>query len=123
MLPVKVRRGDRRSIIDEAKTRPHSRLKVTDHIELTNPLAVENRTHRWVGTQVRWKELGAAPDPGYEAALEMLGPAVKASTNNGGGGTKAEAFTEANLRPRTLRPGRNETQALWQSAQVQEMLC
>ena len=62
--------------------------------------------------------------PNTKPALEMLGPVLKASTNIGGsGGMKAAALTEANLHPRTLRPGRNETLALWQSAQVQEMFC
>lgn len=65
-----------------------------------------------LGTEVGWKELDAAADPEAEceAALEMLGPAVEAIRDYWRlrWRTKAAALKEANLRPRTLRPGRND---------------
>jgi uncharacterized protein len=65
-----------------------------------------------LGTEVGWKELDVAPDPEAEreAALEMLGPAVEAIHEYWRlrGRTKAATLKEAHLRPRTLRPRRND---------------
>jgi len=65
-----------------------------------------------LGTEAGWKELDATSDPGaeYESALEMFGPAVEAIQEYWRlrWRTKAAALNEANLRPRTLRPGRND---------------
>jgi uncharacterized protein len=65
-----------------------------------------------LGTEVGWEELEASVDPEgeYEAALDALGPAVEAIAAYWRlrWQTKAMAAKDANVRPRALRPGRND---------------
>jgi uncharacterized protein len=65
-----------------------------------------------LGAEVGWEELEASVDPEgeCEAALDALGPAVEAIAAYWRlrWQTKAMAAKDANVRPRALRPGRND---------------
>jgi uncharacterized protein YchJ len=65
-----------------------------------------------LGTEEGWEELDVSRDPEAEseAALDALGPAVEAIAAywRFHWRTKFVVSKEANLRPRALRPGRNE---------------